>query len=307
MKPLRGESVLVRSLLLFALFIFLTSSSIAQKITPAELDLRKRMVSESYHYLSEVIPVARQNERMDGWLEHLHFARKLFDKISIEVSLRASRSPNPAEVEFRYYNRDQPSCKQSEEMGIQLESVAYTDHSDRLIHLCDRFFVKSEVERAETLMHEHVHIVGIQNECDTEAIAFLTFYAAGKFVTPSYLQRCAVFRNFFDDLIKFDRATVPMTQEENFKVSSKTSQILLRKGIISIEWCELAAKNEKPQSSPYTQLILKKIDKEAKEEFQYVFSDNLKRTVILKCASHVSLTNEKLSAFGLMVIKKQNF
>ncbi len=291
---------------LWGIVFFAASFASGGVLSQQELSKRQTALAETYRYLASTFPKALLNPRMDIWLQHEHFSKPLFLRVEQEIDRRANAPLSLAELEFQFPDSEM-DCGRADELGVALTVTAYTSR-DKKIHFCNSFFRRSLNDRAETLLHEHIHVAGIIEECETEAVAFLTFYAAGTPTNPSYLQRCASFRSFFKLLLESDaknadrlKAEVKLIPGKVLAVGANTSAILNQKRAISIEWCELKFKADEKRTAEFQTLKFIEMDRSEKVTVRYRFEDSLGRGVELVCAAHVILTVGKLAAFGILL------
>jgi hypothetical protein len=178
--------------LVLAIFVFIQSAT-AAPLSAVEIAHRTNAVTRAYKLLAGVIPKARTDGRIYGWAKAFHISRQAYDQAVDRVLERAGKPYNRYQVTFAKSNHDLDACSP----GV----LAYVRNDDRIIQICNYFFKFAGPDQASALLHEHFHVQGILDECDAEAMAYLTFRGAGVETTgPVYLKRCAAFRRFIDTL-----------------------------------------------------------------------------------------------------------
>ena len=192
----------VRTLWLISILLLLTQSkAFATRIPEAELETRKQLVAQDYKILNSIFPLAHKSPHFNAWLERLHFSKKLYEQIETEIGVRAAHPLDLDKLDYATHDSALSDCHKSTEVGVRVETVAFT--LGKVVHLCRKYFtIQNYYERAKVLLHEQIHVAGIPNECDTEAVAFITFYAANKPTDIAYLHRCAVFKEFIRELME---------------------------------------------------------------------------------------------------------
>jgi hypothetical protein len=182
-----------------ALLTFVAARPIV--LPPEEITSRKTAITRALLLLTEVIPRARANKEIYRWLEIVHIPKAAFEQ-SLNRVLQAAANPLEKSVIDFATDESKLNCEKGIE-GSAEKRAAYVPVDERVIHLCARAFTATRMELAHLLLHEYVHVQGIQNECDAEAIAYLTLLAAQvPSAQPTYLERCQPFQRFLEEIKK---------------------------------------------------------------------------------------------------------
>lgn len=184
------------------LLLGICSTHVVHAYSKGEIQQRRKIIQQSLIHLNQVLSQADQSKQLPGFLEYVHFPRSLFDRLRDENGRRAINGFVESEFEYHVPDSRTFGCKRSVELNVPLQTLAYT-RPHHPIHLCDRFFsISNPIERAKVLLHEQIHVLGVIDECFTEATAYLIFKAAAKDPSVAYLQRCAKFREYLKDMKK---------------------------------------------------------------------------------------------------------
>jgi hypothetical protein len=186
-------------------------------VSPAEI------VREALQVLRETIPRARANPRIPEWLDVLHISRAAFDQ-SLDRVMGIANGPFPPIGIL--YKDDPVGCHPPKVPRV----FGYVDfHFRDKVRLCGPVFEKATGNSvAHTLAHEFNHVQGIQNECDAEGLAYLTFVSANVPTrSPHYVDRCASLRSLIDEL----NVDISTRKKKNYLLLPQTEKELNKKSV----------------------------------------------------------------------------